>query len=221
MAPRPGVDQAARFFNEVTVCSEWAEVLTKYDVALQLVAKKKKSDQLVSLDAFWRHEYPQLFQQQGHFDLQILSKVMKWKLTRGTMRPLQKLCDSNIPAAVISASTKAMQCLEKDNWKGAMAALTTLKAIGEATASALLAPLAPAICPFMADEALEVTCGGREYTAKAYAIMREQLIKKVNLVHLLLHSYISLLCFFQSIYCHNPSNTPIMLPTHSLDGRHH
>lgn len=179
MTPRPGVDQAARFFNECSVCSEWKEVLAKYDLALQFVATKKKSDQLVSLDTYWRHEYPQQVQKQGHIDLPALSKVMKWKLTRGKMRPLQKLCDSNVPATVISASTKAMQCLTKNDWKGAMAALTTLKAIGEATASALLAPLAPAICPFMADEALEVTCGGREYTAKAYAIMREQLIQKV------------------------------------------
>ena len=191
MAPRPGVDQAARFFKECADCSEWDAVLKKYDIAIQLVATTKKSDQLVSLDTFWRHEYPQLVQKQGHFDLQILSKVMKWKLTRGKMRPLQKLCDSNAPATVISASTKAMQCLAKDDWKGAMASLTTLKAIGEATASALLAPLAPTSCPFMADEVLEVTCGGREYTAKAFAIMRGQLIQKVTPAHPLLHSHTS------------------------------
>ena len=73
-----------------------------------------------------------------HFTLKELSSIMAWKLLRGKFRPLQKLCDSNAPDVVISASTAAFKCANidgsKSDWKGAMKALTTLKAIGEATA---------------------------------------------------------------------------------------
>ena len=49
----------------------------------------------------------------------------------------------------------------------ALGILTSLKGIGPATASAIMASMHRSI-PFMSDEALMVTCGKREYTVKAY-----------------------------------------------------
>lgn len=49
----------------------------------------------------------------------------------------------------------------------ALGILTSLKGVGPATASAILASMHKSI-PFMSDEALMVTLGKREYTLKAY-----------------------------------------------------
>ena len=179
MTKRPGSDVAGAFFLDCNEKAEWQRILDRhYDEAIDTMATKKKNPVLRSLDNFWRNEFATMVKEQGHFTLAELSRVMAWKLARGKFRPLQKLCDSNSPQAVVKASTDAVQALARRDWKGAMAKLTTLKAIGEATASALLAPLAPDLCPFMADEVLEVTYGQRDYTAKAYANMREKLVAK-------------------------------------------
>ena len=140
MPPRPGTNAAKDFFNGQCQSAQWFEVLTKYDEALQMVASTKKTKDLIEKDKFWREEFPALVKARvpPHFTLSELSGIMAWKLLRGKFRPLQKLCDSNSPTAVIDASTSAFKCAtldgSKSDWKGAMKALTTLKAIGEATA---------------------------------------------------------------------------------------
>jgi hypothetical protein len=178
MTQRPGTDVASAFFKNCNSPEEWQRIDSHYGDAISAIAAKKKNLALQSMDNFWRNEFAPLVKEKGHFTLAELSRIMAWKLARGKFRPLQKLCDSNAEAAVIERSTEAVQALKKRDWKGAMGKLTTLKAIGEATASALLAPLAPDVCPFMADEVLEVTYGKRDYTAKAYGVMREQLVAK-------------------------------------------
>lgn len=166
MPSRPGSESAASFFNECEDVEVWSMILLRYDEALNIVSSTKKNPKnLVELDKYWRVEYPALVLARSipHFNLVELSKVMAWKLMRGKMRPLQKLCDSNCPDLVVTASTKALNFLtmKKPDWKNAIIALTSLKAVGEATASALLAPLFPAFCPFMSDEVLEITFGSR------------------------------------------------------------
>ena len=108
-----------------------------------------------------------------------LSKVMKWKLNRGKMRPLQKLVDSNSDLFVREITKSAIQTLQDGDWEQGILTLTSLKGIGPATASAILAPLFPDLVPLMSDEVLMVTCDGkREYTMKAYHTMRSSLLNK-------------------------------------------
>lgn len=56
------------------------------------------------------------------------------------------------------------------NIESAMTALSNLKGVGTATASALLAAASPEIAPFMADECLQAIpeMEGSDYTAKEY-----------------------------------------------------
>jgi len=166
MPPRPGTKSAATFFNECEDTEIWSNILLRYDEALNIVSLTKKIPKsLIELDRYWRFKFPEivLARSEPHFNLEEFSKIMAWKLLRGKMRPLQKLCDSNCPNLVVTASTKALKLLasKKPDWKNAIIALTELKAVGEATASALLAPLFPAVCPFMSDEVLEITFGSR------------------------------------------------------------
>ena len=140
MPPRPGTDAAKAFFEGNNDSSQWSEVLSKYNEALLMVASTKKTKDLVAKDIFWREQFPAAVRarEPPHFTLSELSSIMAWKLLRGKFRPLQKLCDSNSPEAVINASTVAFKCATIDgshsDFKGAMKALTVLKAIGEATA---------------------------------------------------------------------------------------
>lgn len=61
-----------------------------------------------------------------------------------------------------------------------MTSISQLRGIGVATASGICALLAPETCPFMADEAMEAVGVSRDYTDKAYRVMRERLIAKAN-----------------------------------------
>jgi hypothetical protein len=101
-----------------------------------------------------------------------LSRVMRWKLRFGKMRPLQKLVDALPDAAVRAASAAAFAALPPQGGGGAgalarsLAALAKpLKGVGPATASAVLAAWAPSRVAFMSDEALEGVVGSRGYTA--------------------------------------------------------
>ena len=138
MPARPGTATALAFFETCHDSNRWQALLNEYTAALEIVVLAKKRVELRDLDTFWRVTFPAVVNARNppHFTLQELSKIMAWKLLRGKFRPLQKMCDSNCPEKVIEASTAAMKFLSnsKTDWKGAMKALTTLKAIGEATA---------------------------------------------------------------------------------------
>lgn len=163
-----------------TNCNDWHLYLSNYVHAITLLSKEKKKPILIELDTFWHREFPLLIQSRSmpYMNLHELSKIMSWKLTRGKMRPLQKLLDSNNPKTVEIQSKKAFQLCQTGQWKDAMIALMELKAVGPATASAILAPLFPCDCPFMADEVLEEVSGKREYTMQAYETMRTYLLAK-------------------------------------------
>lgn len=74
----------------------------------------------------------------------------------------------NTPRAVMQETKKAFRKLP--NIESAMAALSNLKGVGTATASALLAAASPEIAPFMADECVQAIpeMEGSDYTAKEY-----------------------------------------------------
>ncbi|KAL0892927.1 hypothetical protein ABMA27_014602 [Loxostege sticticalis] len=98
-----------------------------------------------------------------------LVQLMKWKQARGKFYPqLSYLIKVNTPRAVMQETKKAFRKLP--NIESAMTALSNLKGVGTATASALLAAASPEIAPFMADECLQAIpeMEGSDYTAKEY-----------------------------------------------------
>lgn len=92
---------------------------------------------------------------------------MQWKLARGKWRPLQKLVATNNAETVEKVSAKAFAKLP--NIKLANKELCALRAIGPATASAVLVTICTD-APFMADEAMEAVpgLGERNYTLPHY-----------------------------------------------------
>lgn len=184
---------------------EWKHVLSQYDDAIKLISLNKKKPNLIDLDKFWRTDFPtKVFDLTTpmRMTLSDISNIMTWKITRGKFRPLQKLVDSNKSSDVESISQSAFKVFTKPldssssyhdvtvlmqenfNWKPVMEKLMSLKAIGPATASAILAPLCPQQFPFMSDEAMLASepdnNSKKEYTLNAYTIFRQRMITKAK-----------------------------------------
>jgi len=162
---------------------EW--VLGQYDKALQLKAdsKSSKAETLLKLDKWYQNELPKKIKSRGkeaHLTHEELVQTIKWKLARGVFRPrLKDLVQMNTPRVVMQESKKAFRALWKRNdLESAVGALSNLKGVGPAMASAVLAAGAPEVAPFMADEVLlsmpEIE--GIDYTMKEYM----KLVDKTN-----------------------------------------
>lgn len=104
---------------------------------------------------------------------------------RGTWRPrLQEMVASNSPASIHTAMEAALSAAPTDR-ETALKELCKLKAVGPATASAVLAAWFPAEEPFMSDEGLDyagaLAAGDkgkktkRDYTVKAWREYRQEM----------------------------------------------
>ncbi|KAM3964536.1 LOW QUALITY PROTEIN: protein amun [Aphomia sociella] len=161
------------FFLEADA-KEFDSVLKLYPQALKLKAeqKTKKPEELVKLDNWYQNELPKKIKSRGkdaHMIHEELVQLMKWKQARGRFYPqLSYLIKVNTPRAVMQETKKAFRKLP--NIESAMTALSNLKGVGTATASALLAAASPDTAPFMADECLQAipAMEGSDYTAKEY-----------------------------------------------------
>jgi len=162
---------------------EW--VLGKYDIAMQLKAEVKpsKAETLLKLDKWYQNELPKKIKSRGkeaHLTHDEIVQTIKWKLARGVFRPrLKDLVQMNTPRVVMNETKKAFRALWKRNdLESAVLALSNLKGVGPAMASAVLAAGAPEVAPFMADEVLksmpEIEC--IDYTMKEYM----KLVEKTN-----------------------------------------
>ena len=78
-------------------------------VAASKAAPAKKN--LAELDRWWRNDLATAIKSRNpaYITRAELSHVMKWKLTRGKMRPLQKLVDGNAEGDVQLLSTEAFK----------------------------------------------------------------------------------------------------------------
>jgi len=176
--------KSSQFFLQGT-SKQFEFVLNKYQDALQAKAdaKNSKAEVLLRLDKWYQNELPKKIKsrgKEGHLTHEELVQLIKWKLARGKFRPrLKDLIQMNTPRVVMQETKKAFRAIDKrKDIEAAVSALSNLKGVGPAMASAVLSAMAPELAPFMADECLlsmpEVE--GIDYTMKEYM----KLVEKTN-----------------------------------------
>ncbi|KAK5850697.1 hypothetical protein PBY51_001552 [Eleginops maclovinus] len=158
----------------------WRRVFGKYWDVVGAKSKAKKPGKLLNLEKWYQEELPTLISSRPdkHVTQPELVRLMEWKLTRGKFRPrLQQLVASNSEDTVERCSRKAFNLLP--DVKAAIAELSSLKGVGPATASAVLAAGAPEQAAFMSDEAMESVPGLKpiQYTAKHYALYLGKMVE--------------------------------------------
>ena len=101
---RPGWQAAAALFKQDDV-TLWRRTLAAYPSCLKgKQGTSPTQKHLVKDDAFLHGEVVRNMKARGYLSHDELSRVMRWKLARGKMRPLQKAVESNSPDAVEAAS---------------------------------------------------------------------------------------------------------------------
>jgi len=177
-------DSSLQFFSKATPC-QWEFVLSLYKDVLRLKAqstrgnKKGGPEELIKLDNWFQETLPTTIhsRKEAHLTHEEIVQVTKWKLLRGKARArLMDLVRINTELAVKQATTKAFKKVQKD-LNSAISALTNLKGIGPATASAVLAAGYPEHCPYMADESMLSTPGveANDYTVAEFVNYAEQI----------------------------------------------
>merc|ERR1711992_44323 len=125
-------------------------VATLYDKALRLKAESKSSkpENVIKLDKWYQNELPKKIKSRGkeaHLTHEEIVQLIKWKLARGKFRPrLKDLIQMNTPRVVMQETKKAFRAIDKrKDIEAAVSALSNLKGVGPAMASAVLAAMAP------------------------------------------------------------------------------
>lgn len=126
------------------------------------------------LDRFFYEELPKQLTSLSALTAEQLARVVEWKLARGTWRPrLLDFAKAAKQADVAAAAGAAAKALAGSRGKGgesdlgaAVDALSQLRGVGPATATALLSA-ADASIPFLSDEAGIAVLGAREYSKPA------------------------------------------------------
>ncbi|KFM76935.1 hypothetical protein X975_05777, partial [Stegodyphus mimosarum] len=157
-------DSGPVFFTKATP-EQWTYVLSQYkEVLKERAAKRTKKggpEELIRLDTWYQEQLPKIIQSRKppYIVHEELIQIVKWKLMRGKFRPrLIDLVRINTESAVSATSRKAFRKPPKE-LSQAITALTNLKGVGPATASAILAAAFPDDVPYMADESMLSTPG--------------------------------------------------------------
>ncbi|XP_067859839.1 uncharacterized protein zgc:112496 [Heptranchias perlo] len=154
----------------------WRSVFALYwDVveAKTTASKGGKAGKLAALDKWYQEELPAAVCSRAEKFLTHaeLVQLMEWKLTRGKFRPrLQQMVKTNSTDSVESCTRKAFKLLP--DISAAITEISKLKALGPATASAVLVAGAPQEAAFMADEVVQSIPGlvPIQYTLKHYVL---------------------------------------------------
>jgi len=151
----------ADFFDNGTQ-QQFSWVLAKYPEAIQAKADSKPENtgkNLLKLDKWYQTELPKKIKSRGkdcHVTHEELVQTIKWKMARGVSKQqLKNLIQMNTPRVVMDESKKAFRAIfKRKDLESAMGALSKLKGVGPAMASAVLAAGCPEMAPYMADEVL-------------------------------------------------------------------
>lgn len=155
-----------RFFNDGANDSRvWLQHLNAYR---SVPNKAKDSQKFRTLD-LWYHA---LDVSRGYVTKAELVEIMRWKLTRGKMRPLLGKIEALDEAVVQLATYNGINCLrggvDENSIRCGLDAISgPLKGVGPATASAVLAKWNTAI-PFMSDAGLIAVNGYVDYKMNSY-----------------------------------------------------
>lgn len=147
---------------------QWHGALAYYDAAIAAVP----SSRLREHDQWYRTTLPTLIASRtpGHVRHDEMVRITQWKMARGVWRaPNLVLVRNNTPDDVVNASRSAAEQIPHPTKP--VTALVALKGVGAATASALLAVMAPTVYPFFdEDVAAQVpTLGPVAWTNGYYA----------------------------------------------------
>lgn len=170
---RPGVAGAVAL-SIIDDIDTWSSVEARFDEMLAA-----KHENLLSMDAQCREVFAASMDETKTVRFtkhDLLERVIPWKFAKGKARPmLWKTLRSNNDKDVQDVASKAFQLADQGKHKEATVALTELKGVGPATASAVLYFYSDDF-PFMDDEVLEALYGRRTYTLSVYMKIRDQCI---------------------------------------------
>ena len=125
--------------------SAWHAALDGYDAAIAALPNAK----LAGHDAWYREALPQLVSARTpmHVTHDEMVRITEWKMARGVWRAPNLVLVRNNPAGAVEAATSDASTL-LDVPAKALAAVSALGGVGPATASAVLAVMAPERFPF-------------------------------------------------------------------------
>lgn len=126
-------------------CADWHAALDRYADVIEM----QHVNGLPELDTWYRDELPALIAARTplHITRDELERVTKWKMKRGVWRERNRLLVlSNAPALVKKLSQDAFALIPDP--RKPVDLISTLAGVGPATASGVLACVAPAMYPF-------------------------------------------------------------------------
>lgn len=126
-------------------CADWHAALERYPAVIAM----QQVNGLAELDVWYREELPALIAARTppYITRDELERVTKWKMKRGVWRERNRLLvHSNAPALVKQITQDAFALMPDP--RKPVDLISTLAGVGPATASGVLACVAPAIYPF-------------------------------------------------------------------------